>query len=173
MILTTHSLIGASVAAVLTKDPVIAFSVGMASHYLSDTIPHWDYELGSKINDDPKNPLGVDLDLKSTDFIFDLSKVMIDLAFGILASIFIFISLLELNPLIVILGAVGGALPDFLQLAYMKIRREPFVTLQKIHNFFHSEKYHLKEKPVTGALWQLGLVLLVVISSLALLVALN
>src|SRR3989344_1669175 len=46
MTLTTHIIIATAVAKPLAAyNPAFAFLAALASHYLSDTIPHWDYSL--------------------------------------------------------------------------------------------------------------------------------
>ena len=46
MTLTTHMAIAAAVAKPFARaHPILGFCAAIASHYLSDAIPHWDYRL--------------------------------------------------------------------------------------------------------------------------------
>ncbi len=46
MYLTGHAALGAVLATAVTGNPVAAFGVGWASHYLADFFPHGDEDLG-------------------------------------------------------------------------------------------------------------------------------
>ena len=132
MILTTHAIVGAAVGR-LVLNPYESFALGFISHFLIDAIPHWAYPLASLIRDE-KDPLKKDMILDRR-FIRDLILVIIDFCSGVSLDIFVFqgaISFINFSlPLLA--GALGGVLPDALQFAYFKIRREPLITLQKLH----------------------------------------
>lgn len=40
MILSTHSVVGATAAIVFTANPALGLIVGVASHFLLDMVPH-------------------------------------------------------------------------------------------------------------------------------------
>jgi hypothetical protein len=44
MILSTHAVVGGAIASLMPSHPVLAFVVGVASHYAIDAIPHVDYQ---------------------------------------------------------------------------------------------------------------------------------
>ncbi len=60
MTLTTHALVGASVAALFPSSPSLALGAALASHFLVDAIPHWHYQLRSAVGD-TDNPLDADM----------------------------------------------------------------------------------------------------------------
>ncbi len=46
MTLGTHAVAGALIGAVASQNLAFAASAAFLSHFLLDTIPHWDYALG-------------------------------------------------------------------------------------------------------------------------------
>lgn len=168
MIFTTHAIVGGAIASASGALPVGAFIAGMASHYLLDAIPHWDYSLSSKKSDDKKNGLSGDIHLNKK-FIFDLIKISLDFFIGIFIAIWLFdptvtasfsLSLLLSSP--VLWGALGGVCPDALQFLYFKVRREPLIMLQRFHHFMHSS-IRLNDRKILGPFLQLILIVAVVI----------
>lgn len=157
MVLGAHAIIGGAVASATGFDPSLSLVAGWASHYLCDYFPHWDYKLRSaKV--DLANPLNNDLVL-GRDFCFDLVKLFSDVLLGLALVLIFFVNLAKPENLpAVMAGAIGGLLPDLFQFVYMKLRREPFTTMQKIHNRVHSPSKKLKEKPLLGFLFQLAIV---------------
>jgi len=139
MILTTHAIVGAAIGR-LVLNPYEAFALGFISHFLIDAIPHCAYPLASLINNG-KDPLKKDmvLDLR---FAKDLVFITVDFCIGISLAIFIFQNAAGFTnfSLPLLAGALGGVLPDALQFAYFKIRREPLTTLQKFHHNVNGEK---------------------------------
>lgn len=159
MILGVHAIVGGAVANAIEFGPMTAFFAGWASHYLCDSIPHWDYQLlSAKV--DRHNPLNNDLIIGQT-FYSDLAKLSSDALIGLVLALVFFVNLTKPDNLIVVLaGVVGGLLPDLLQFVYMKFRRQPFIVLQKIHNTTHSSSRRFKEKPLLGFLLQLVVVMI-------------
>jgi hypothetical protein len=139
MILATHAIVGAA-AGRLFDNPWLSFAAGYVSHFALDAIPHSQYSLssrtykeGDRLSDDMK------IDRR---FFGDLLLIGLDCVGGFLLAIFIFQGGLGYNAatLSLLAGATGGVFPDFLQFVYFKIRREPFTTLQKIHNRVHAKE---------------------------------
>lgn len=150
MTLSSHAVIGAAAARISSTNPLVGFFVGFASHYLADAVPHWDYELRSaRLN--RKHPLESDI-VVGKDFVFDLSKILLDIALGFFLAFMIF-SPSGINPIILFAGACGGIAPDALQFVYYKIRREPLISMQKFHNMLHA-KIRLYN-PLTGIPFQI------------------
>lgn len=142
MVLGTHTVIGGTLGAISRANPIIAFLIGLSSHFLLDTIPHWDYKLLSSTKRKVENPLDGDM-VFGKEFIRDIFCISIDFGIGIIVTSFLFLngflgSEEVLNS--VIWGALGGVAPDFLQFAYMKIRKEPLISLQKFHIFIHAKR---------------------------------
>lgn len=160
MTLTTHAIVGAAVAELFPSNPAAAFIAAFLSHLAIDAIPHWDYKLHS-YRRDPNDPLNGDMVL-GKDFWIDIAKISFDFFLGIFLSLILFSHLDQptQNSAIVILGAIGGMLPDACQFAYWKLRVEPFKILQKFHSKFIQRK-HLSSP--AGISWQVLLVIVVVI----------
>ncbi len=156
MILTTHSIVGSALAKVATANPVLAFAIGMSSHYILDSLPHWEYHLGSATHD-PNNRLNDDMVI-GKNFVFDLIKIGFDFSLGLALSLLFFYDSNQPSSLFIVLaGVAGGVMPDFLQFVYMKIRREPLVSLQKFHDFFHTA-LKLKDHHYLNILIQVSLI---------------
>jgi hypothetical protein len=47
VILSTHAVVGGAIASLIPGHPVLAFVIGVASHFAIDAIPHVDYPLYS------------------------------------------------------------------------------------------------------------------------------
>jgi hypothetical protein len=146
MTLTTHAIVGAAIASVMPQNPVLGFAVGFSSHFLLDSIPHWDYKLLSS-KEDPENHLNDDLVLNKY-FIFDLFKIGADALLGTVVVFFLFIYpnfnfhsvFYSLLTSTVFWSLVGALLPDALQFCYFKWRHEPLLSLQKFHELIHGYK---------------------------------
>ena len=158
MVLTTHSITGAAFAGLLATDPALAFTVGLASHYLFDSIPHWDYKLLSVSKEDDK----LDFKIGSSNFTFDISRIAFDLLLGLVVSYYLFVSVAGFSWLIILAGVIGGVLPDFLQFLNSKVKNRPLAWSQKFHDFFHAEKRPYRQAQLRGILWQLGIIVVVV-----------
>ncbi len=157
MILSTHGVIGGALASITKASPPVALVIGFASHFVFDTIPHWDYKLNSfKRHKD--NPLHNDIEL-GREFLIDLTKIGSDALLGLIIPLAIvwFRGGQATTMVAVACGAIGGMLPDFLQFVYFKIRREPLTSLQRFHGFIHAKR------KITD--WRVGLGLQVLLMS--------
>lgn len=154
MILSTHIVVGSAVASFLPSHPLIGFTMAFVSHFLLDAIPHWDYKLKSRVSSD-ENPLDADLVINRY-FIIDLFCIGIDILIGLILAIFVLGGAGQLSASAIVAGALGGTLPDVLQFAYMKIRREPLISLQKFHLWIHAKKRIYD--PLSGIIWQIVIV---------------
>ena len=159
MTLTTHAVVGATIASTMPSHPVLGFALAFTSHFLLDAIPHWDYSLNSHVKDD-SNHLNDNMQINK-NFFFDLIKIGIDMLLGFLLVLFIFAlhgSQLTWIPLI---GLVGGVLPDLLQFIYMKYHHEPLTSLQRFHHWIHA-KERLNNKPFIGVSMQIFVILIAI-----------
>ena len=165
MILATHAIAGAAVAALISNRPVLAFVAGAASHFLLDAIPHWDYELQSK-QEDEKDPLNNDMAI-GRDFWFDLIKLGGDTLIGLVLGWFFFRSFFTdyglLGFFTFAAGITGGLLPDALQFAYFKLRSPWLTALQRFHHFIHAD-HDRKLKPLVGIVSQVLLVTTIILA---------
>lgn len=156
MVLTPHAVVGAALASAFGLGPGGALVAGFVSHFLLDSLPHWDYKLSSA-NIDEENPFNDDIPI-SRESLRDWAKIGLDLALG-LGLIFLFFSLNGQGVRVVSLlaGALGGLLPDGLQILFMKLRREPLKTFFRFHLFMHSPR-RIRDT-LWGPFWQ-GIILL-------------
>jgi hypothetical protein len=166
MILLTHAVVGAAVARLFPHHPWLGFFAAIASHFVLDAVPHWQYRVRSITRDkkfiDKKVIVGKRLGI-------DMSIVTLDFACGLLLSLYFLGNGSPLAPkLPLILGAVGGCVPDGLQFLYFLVRREPLLTLQKFHAWVET-KHHISPYSIPGILAQAILVAVVILTSLAIL----
>ena len=138
MTLATHAIVGAAVARLFSLNPILAFFASIASHFLIDAIAHWDYHLKSA-KTDLEYPLQSDIFI-NRDFYFDLGKTAFDAILGAVLSFIIFQPSGYVDIQIIILGIIGGILPDTLQFLYYKFRHEPLISLQKFHIWIHTKQ---------------------------------
>lgn len=160
MILSTHAIAGAAVSALLPHHPVLAFCAAFGSHFVLDAIPHWEYRIRSYI-EDPKNPLKADMVLNKA-FLIDLAKIGVDFSAGIFFSVLVFQAWGAPFNWNIVIGAIGGMVPDFLQFAYWKLRIKPLQLLQRFHIWIHAKK-KLNNTPVLGVITQIIFVILLIL----------
>ncbi len=139
MVLITHAIVGAAVANIIPNHPVLGFSAALASHYFLDMIPHDEYDISGLIDGKNKG-----LHTLSKKGIIHLSIIGADFLFGIIIAIFFFAKN-DVRLYATILGILGGVLPDFLQLMYLKFKSQPWKFFQNLHDRFHT-KTRLDEK---------------------------
>lgn len=158
MILSTHGIVGGAMAIAAGANPVAAIAIGWTSHYFMDLIPHWDYHLHSA-QADFDNSLNNNFVL-GEDSHKDIIKLSLDVFFAFFLPILFFADFHNwISLLIISAGAFGGLLPDFFQVVYMKLRFEPFKTLQRIHFAFHSTNQELKKQSFLGFSLQLLIII--------------
>ncbi|MDQ3076744.1 MAG: hypothetical protein M3Q63_01680 [bacterium] len=151
MTLGTHAVAGALIGAIASENIAFVVSAAFLSHFLLDTIPHWDYKLGSIENQGVV--INNDMNTHSRTFLVDLVKIGFDFWIGIGLVIIAYYQF----PMQVFLGALVGGLmgliPDPLQFVYWKTRWKWMLPLQKFHMWMHSEN-RLKGHPILGILSQ-------------------
>ena len=127
MFITTHALIGALVAKEFPHHPIVSFVCGMASHFLTDIIPHGDSNLYKGYVSGSKKKVRR-----------ALAYVMLD---GV-AAIYVVMWLLNTGPqvdrLTLTLGIAGGVLPDLLVGVYEVTRIPALRWFHRVHFFFHN-----------------------------------
>src|SRR6516225_11831962 len=50
MILSTHAIVGGTIASLFPSHPALVVAAGFASHFAIDAIPHWDYPPSGDFN---------------------------------------------------------------------------------------------------------------------------
>ena len=133
--------------------PVGAFVFAVASHYLIDMIPHWDWPIQSIENTTANFRDG---HIRSRGAVAsDLAISVIDMSIGALA-VALAIALAGVSlPLGILCAAmVGGVLPDALQLVYFMYKKEPMILLQAFHSRVHSKTRFPSDEVLRGILLQ-------------------
>ncbi len=154
--LTTHAIVGAAIASVIPEHQILVFGLAFASHFAVDAIPHWDYHVRSgAIN--PKIGAAMSYD---KNLVLDLLSIGFDALLGIILSLLIFAS--PATAGVVVLGAIAGILPDPLQFAYTRWRHEPLITLQRFHQWIHTD-LRLLDRPILGIASQIFFIVVVVL----------
>ncbi len=156
MILTTHALIGAAVASMVPGHPALAFGAAFASHFALDAIPHWHYPVAS-IKKDKRDRMNNDMVI-GKHFIADLAVIGFDALAGVVIALTAFYWFGHMSWQLVLIGAIGGILPDPLQFVYWKFRREPITSLQRLHMWIHA-RTDLDDRPLLGISSQILLIL--------------
>jgi len=158
MTLTTHAIVGATLAT-LTPNPILGFAIGFGSHYFLDAIPHWAYPVAS-LEKDRDNSLNTKMIISKSSY-KDLLVVSADGICGLLFSFIILGGFYHHDLSMILMGALGGMLPDLLQFCYWMWKPKILKPLQKLHNWAHT-KHRIDDKPVIGVLSQLLIIVLVV-----------
>lgn len=174
MILSSHIVTASVMAAPLAAQPFnlisifFIFFISFASHYILDSIPHWDYSLSSFVkvfNKDGVYRGERKFIFQKSLLIKDLIKILLDFFVGLLI-IFLFIGFSNNFDKILITGLIifASSLPDILQVCYafLKHSRPKILELErKFHHYIHGERI-FENQPILGFISQI-LTLLVVI----------
>lgn len=157
MTLTTHSIIAAAVTSPIAHlHPALTFVVALASHYLSDAIPHWDYRLESigETKDADKR----EWSHSRNTLLRDIARFSADGFLGAGIVLLIAWPTTQAEWLWTASAIIGGSLPDFLQGLYMAKLRflKPH---QRVHDFIHSA-IRLGPYPLIGIPFQLAIALI-------------
>jgi hypothetical protein len=161
MTLATHGVVGTAAATLAIGNPVLAFLLAFLSHLAIDTLPHRDYKMLSVVEGETK--LDKEFPFNRL-FLYDLARTGTDAFIGLFLSLFIFsLWLFQVPPEIVLIGVVGGVLPDFLQLVYIKTRTRLLLPLQKFHMRIQEGKEREEWPLWKGLVLQAVLVLWIVV----------
>jgi len=153
MTLTTHIAIAAAVTRPIAHiHPALTFVVALASHYLSDAIPHWDYELRSPEKDELARVKKISV--HHPEFGRDFIKMSLDGTLGLVLMWFIIGPVSFETTIWIGLAAVGGCLPDFLQGVYTILDLKFLAPLHRFHHLMHT-KIRLGPYPKMGIPFQL------------------
>lgn len=117
MLFTTHAITGATVG-LLSGNPILAFFVGWISHYILDSLPHFDQ--GSFYMEKDKGPSWVGAKYaEKKKFIGKGEKrdwiiLFIDFGVAFIIGLLFLVYIPSSYWLLLILGGFGGILPDVL-----------------------------------------------------------
>lgn len=134
MILSTHAVVGGAIASLIPGHPVLAFVIGVASHFAIDAIPHVDYPLYS-ITVKRSAPSALTLDWL---LVQDLGLITLDACVGLAIVLWLYAS--PGATVAVLAGALGGMVPDPLKLLQKLYPREPLRSLQRFHLWIHTKR---------------------------------
>ena len=139
--------VGGGVAALFFKyDPLAAFAAGFMSHFVLDAVPHWHYHMRSiRRNGNPMDNYWI----FDATFLRDLFFIGIDAGAGIVLTLCAAYALPPDQQLAIVFGAIGGIMPDALQLLYSMFRNSPLRHLQRFHVWVHQGR-HLNDQLLLG-----------------------
>jgi hypothetical protein len=165
MTLSTHALTGAIIVSLLPTEPVAGLTVAFLSHFVLDMIPHRDYDLLSLDQEAAKR--GVVEMAWGRTFFWDLGRIGGDALLGLLLAAGLGWTLFGQWSLLLLLGALAGMLPDFLQFWHGLYRWRILDGLQKFHTWVHTN-IRLKNHLWLGIFSQVGLVIFLALVRLGL-----
>ncbi|MCC7522931.1 hypothetical protein IT407_03995 [Candidatus Uhrbacteria bacterium] len=125
MFITTHAALGALIAQQIPDQPFAAFVLGMASHFLSDIIPHGDTNLYKSY-------------ISGKHVKRSIAYIVIDSIIALLFVLFLFNVGLGDAKFAVTMGIIGGVLPDFIVAIYEVLRLRGLGWFHRLHFFFHN-----------------------------------
>ncbi|MBU1177409.1 hypothetical protein KKH96_03125 [Patescibacteria group bacterium] len=140
MVIIPHMLAGATIGA-HSPNVWAAFCFGLLSHYLLDSLPHWEY-----------------LDSLKVSKFSQLIKIFIDFIIGSIIIVFLFLS--SSFNIIIISGIIGALLPDFIEFLYVNFKIKLFRPLSIFHHKIH---YYKKVSFLKGSISQTIIVIISVI----------
>lgn len=162
MILSTHMVAGAMIGAVAAHNLPMAAAAGFMSHFILDTIPHWDYKIGSI--EQKGVVVDNDMNVRSRAFIIDLCKIGFDFLIGLTLIAIAFSSYPSYIIIGALVGGIMGMIPDPLQFVYWKMRFSWMKPLQRFHSWMHA-KTNLNERPLLGIFSQVAIMAIILIVS--------
>jgi len=128
MFITPHTSAALWISTRIT-DPVLAFILGLASHFIFDMIPHGDDELADHIEN------------KRTKFLYEMRIAFVDFFLAILLIYFFVSHGPAVNPYILFSAVLGTWLPDIAWIAieYFKLTKFYWYIVYhgKLHNIFN------------------------------------
>lgn len=149
MILVTHGIVGGAIGRFLPTHPILSFGLGFLSHFVIDAIPHWHYPLAA-FETDANDPMNANLPF-ARRALRDFFVIGLDCLAGVLLALYFLKGNFAVDSafISIVAGALGGIVPDALQFAYWKLRREPLISLQKFHLYIHS-KMNIDDRHLIG-----------------------
>lgn len=162
MTLTTHILIAAAVTKPLAyANPIIVFATAVASHYLSDLIPHWDYQLQSM--EDGNDPNHQRWNPKGRSLTHDLLRAAGDGALGTGILFLLTFWAGAFNPGVFLITISGAIFPDVLKAVYHLLKRPRILSwTQRLDHLMHS-KIRLGYYPLIGVPLQCIIVIIAIL----------
>ncbi len=169
MVLFTHEIIGGALAVATNANPVGAFFLGLASHYLSDMIPHWHYKVmrsGAKAATQWEETGKAFLSKSRADLMpWAYWKGAFDITGGVVCMI-LFAYRYDASAMIPIIAAMGGSiLPDMMTFVSKVWPQRYLVLHTKIHLRYIHTKTLLDDRPLLGIGSQVLIALVALLSA--------
>ena len=153
----THMVVAAAVALPVLHNPAAAFAVGLASHYVVDAIPHWDWPLKSLEKKPEEGHFASTVNFSFGAISIDLLRIAIDTSMGLVALGVVYLIAGHAWSLIALAAAAfGGILPDGLQFLFFATRARSRVLEyhQRFHDAIHTDNKIPHTEYVRGVLLQ-------------------
>jgi len=125
MFVATHAAIGALIGEALPTHPVVAFVLAFIVHFFTDMIPHGDTHLYRGFADGTKMKKAILI--QSVDSVVALAFI-----------IYLFTRVVVHQRIAVVMGVVGGVLPDALAASYELFHFKWLKGFHKFHLTFHN-----------------------------------
>ncbi len=132
-----HTLVGAAIATAI-PNPFISLPLALASHFITDYIPHW-------------NP-HINTELKTTGRISTRSKVIIMLDAGLALMLGTYIAATSGNFFIIMAACFLAVAPDVAEIPYYFLGMKHVPWIRKLIDFQRSHQWNVK--PVWGIVSQ-------------------
>ncbi len=151
----THMVVATAVALPVLHNPAAAFAVGIASHYIVDAIPHWDWPLKSLEKKLGESHAASAVNLSVGAISIDMIRLAIDMSIGLIAlSSVLYVGGASWSIVAVLLAMLGGILPDMLQFIYFATRMKLLSHHQNFHDAVHTDWKIPHHQYVRGVLLQ-------------------
>ncbi|MFC1612460.1 hypothetical protein ACFL29_01275 [Patescibacteria group bacterium] len=143
MLFTTHAITGITIG-VLTGNPILAFVFGWISHHILDSLPHFDQ--GSFYLEKDKGPSWLGIKQKESGQKFkacprDWIILFFDIFIAGILLLYILFNISFSLWLILFFGALGGLLPDILDVSPFWNKKFKATKIggkfHQFHEFFH------------------------------------
>ncbi|MFW5853123.1 MAG: hypothetical protein ACOCU8_00600 [Patescibacteria group bacterium] len=135
MIWTSHAVAGGVTAAVLSPWPPLAIAGALASHFVLDAIPHWDYKLKSLQVNQESEEVGLKFKFDKW-FFYDCLKMAIDFSVGLIL-VWFFVASGHNSLWLIMIGAVLAVVPDWLFFIYSLWPNRFLKIFVRFHHFCH------------------------------------
>ncbi|MBP6944572.1 hypothetical protein KBD61_02765 [Patescibacteria group bacterium] len=125
MFITTHALLGVLLGEQFASSPVLAFGLGLVSHFVADIIPHGDSGLYKDYASGTKMKRAI-------------AYVTLDGLVGMLLVLALFNTGLNTHRLAITAGIFGSVLPDVLVALYQVFHIKVLEPVNRFHFSFHT-----------------------------------
>lgn len=148
-------VVATAVALPVLHNPAAAFAVGLASHYVVDAIPHWDWPLKSLEKKPEEGHFASSVNFSFGAISIDMLRLAMDTSMGIIALAAVYMIAGGSWSLVALVAAAfGGVLPDGLQFLFFASRSRALAYHQHFHDLIHTEIKIPHTQYVRGVLLQ-------------------